>query len=65
MLAQDMEIIVMLSGVDENLADRIYTRHAYWADEILWRRRFVDVISVAPSGERMVDLTLFHDTIEG
>jgi inward rectifier potassium channel len=64
MLAQDMEIIVMLSGVDESLADRIYARHAYWADEILWQRRFVDVISVAPSGERMVDLTLFHDTIE-
>jgi inward rectifier potassium channel len=65
MLAQDMEVIVMLSGVDESLADRIYARHAYWADEILWQRRFVDVISVAPSGERMVDLTLFHDTIDG
>jgi len=62
MEAQDMEIIVMLNGLDEILADRIYARHAYWADEIVWNRRFVDVISVTPSGDRMVDLTLFHDT---
>src|SRR5580704_12312031 len=65
MLAQDMEIVVMLNGVDETIADRIYARHAYWADEILWNRRFVDVISAAPSGQRVVDLTLFHDTGEG
>jgi inward rectifier potassium channel len=62
--AQDMEIIVMLNGLDEILADRIYARHAYWADEIVWNRRFVDVISVTPAGHRMVDLTQFHDTID-
>ncbi len=64
MMAQDMEIVVMLNGVDETIADRIYARHAYWADEILWNRRFVDVISAAPSGQRVVDLTRFHDTAE-
>jgi inward rectifier potassium channel len=64
MEAADMEILVMLSGVDETIADRIYARHAYWHDEILWNRRFVDVISTAPSGHRVVDLTLFHDTHE-
>src|SRR5476649_30985 len=62
--ALDMEIIVMLNGLDEILADRIYARHAYWADEIVWNRRFVDVISVTPAGHRMVDLTQFHDTID-
>ena len=61
--ARDMEIVVMLNGLDEILADRIYARHAYWADEIVWNRRFVDVISVTPGGHRQVDLTLFHDTI--
>ena len=63
MLAQDMEIVVMLSGVDETLADRIYARHAYWADEIVWNQRFVDVISASPDGRRMVDLTRFHETM--
>ena len=58
----DMEIVVTLSGLDEILADRIYCRHAYWADEIVWNQRFVDVISVTDSGRRLVDLTRFHDT---
>ena len=61
---QDMEIVVMLNGLDEILADRIYARHAYWADEIVWNRRFVDVISLTHSGHRLVDLTLFHDTVD-
>jgi inward rectifier potassium channel len=60
----DMEIVVMLNGLDEILSDRIYARHAYWAEEILWNRRFVDVISVSPNGDRVVDLTRFHDTNE-
>jgi len=64
MEAQDMEIVVMLNGLDEILADRIYARHAYWADEIVWNRRFVDVISLTHSGHRLVDLTLFHDTVD-
>jgi inward rectifier potassium channel len=63
MEAQDMEIVVMLNGLDEILADRIYARHAYWADEIVWNRRFVDVISLNNHGHRLVDLTLFHDTV--
>jgi inward rectifier potassium channel len=61
---QDMEIVVMLNGLDEILADRIYARHAYWADEIVWDHRFVDVISLTSGGERVLDLTRFHDTRE-
>ena len=62
MIEHDMEIVVMLSGMDETIADRIYARHAYMAEEILWHRRFVDVVSVTPGGQRMVDLHRFHDT---
>jgi inward rectifier potassium channel len=62
MAEQEMEIIVMLSGMDKPISDHIYARHAYWNDEIKWRQRFVDVISVAPTGHRVVDLAHFHDT---
>ena len=58
-----IEIIALLSGVDETLADRIYARHAYAPDDILWDRRFVDVLSVRADGQRIVDLTRFHDTV--
>ncbi len=64
MIEHDMEIVVMLSGMDETIADRIYARHAYMPEEILWHRRFVDVVSVTPGGLRMVDLVHFHDTEE-
>ena len=64
MIEQDMEVVIMLSGMDETISDHIYTRHSYMAEEILWNRRFVDVISTAPSGQRMVDLNQFHDTVE-
>jgi inward rectifier potassium channel len=64
MIEHDMELVVMLSGMDETISDRIYARHAYRAEEILWHRRFVDVVSVTPGGQRMVDLVRFHDTQE-
>jgi inward rectifier potassium channel len=54
----------MLSGTDETINDRIYARNSYMAEEILWHRRFVDVLSITPSGQRMVDLHHFHDTRE-
>ena len=58
----EMEIVVLLSGNDETLADRVYARHSYGPDDILWNRRFVDVLSATPSGRRVVDLHRFHDT---
>lgn len=64
MIEHDMELVVMLSGTDETINDRIYARHSYVAEEILWERRFVDVVSVTQSGQRMVDLHHFHDTQE-
>lgn len=64
MLERDMELVVMLSGTDETINDRIYARHSYVAEDILWDRRFVDVLSITPSGQRVVDLKRFHDTVE-
>ncbi len=56
-----MELVVMLSGMDEAISDHIYARHAYWHDvEILWAKAVLwMVISIAPSGQRLLDLTQF------
>ncbi|HEY2034861.1 MAG TPA: ion channel [Rhizomicrobium sp.] len=62
MAEQDMELIILLSGRDDVLADTIYARHAYSPDCILWDRRFTDVISTSPQGRLIVDLNKFHDT---
>ena len=58
----EVEILVMLSGVDDTLADRIYARHSYSSGDIHFDRRFADVLSVTPNGRRVVDLNRFHDT---
>jgi len=57
-----VEIIILLKGTDDTLADIIHARHSYLPDEILWNRRFVDVLSLTPDGRRVVDLHCFHET---
>jgi inward rectifier potassium channel len=59
---RQMEIIVLLRGTDDTLADTVYVRHAYTPEDILWNHRFADVLSVNTYGRRVVDLTRFHDT---
>jgi len=55
------EVVIALSGMDDTFAQRIYTRHSYLPDEILWEKQFEDIISVAPDGRRIVDYRLFHE----
>jgi inward rectifier potassium channel len=51
-----------MAGTDETLADIVHARHTYGPDDILWERRFVDVLTVHPSGRREVNLRRFHET---
>ncbi|HEY1630576.1 MAG TPA: ion channel [Rhizomicrobium sp.] len=62
MIAQQIELVVLLSGRDETLADTIYARHAYRPENFVWNQRFVDVLSISPQGKGVVDLRKFHDT---
>lgn len=59
-----MEMIVILSGVDEHTSQSVHARRSYGADEIKWGARYVDIIAAAQNtdGLRRVDYTRFHDT---
>ncbi len=57
------ELILLLSGTDETLADVIFARHSYKPHQIRWNHHFVDVLALTPRGQRVVDLTRFHDTV--
>lgn len=59
---QQMEIVVLLSGMDETLSQVIYARHAYSPDDVIFNRRFADVLRRQASGRMEVDLRRFHDT---
>ena len=61
-LAAEMaEIIVVLSGQDETLAQRIHARHAYATASLVWNRQFADIVIEDDAGGRMIDYTRFHD----
>lgn len=57
-----MEILVTFTGWDETLAQTIYARQSYVAQELRWNHRFRDVIQLAPDGSRQVDYARFHET---
>ena len=53
------EIIVVFSGVDEAFTQRIYARHSYIASELVFNRRYVDVVQPLPEGGWLIDYTDF------
>ncbi len=64
LMQQRGEIVIGIMGYDETTSQTVYARHAYLSDEILWNRRFVDIITHAENGRRVVDYRLFHETAE-
>ncbi len=62
--SQEASIVVTLTGIDETLSQTVFARTTYRADEILWGRRFVDILSETETGQTLVDYRRFHDTVE-
>jgi inward rectifier potassium channel len=61
LIAEKAEIVVVLAGVDETLAQRIHARHSYLPHEIVWDRRFADIIQIDDAGRVVVEFGRFHD----
>ncbi len=61
---EDAEIVVSLTGIEETMSQTVHARTSYEAAEILWGRRFVDVLGYLPDGRRAVDFSRFHETVE-
>jgi len=62
--AQHAEIIVVLSGTDDRYAQRVHARHSYGASEVLWDKRFADILSFGEGGRRRVDYGRFNDVVD-
>jgi inward rectifier potassium channel len=60
----DAGIVITLTGTDETLSQPVIARHSYRADQILWGRKFVDILDQLEDGQRVVDYRRFHDTEE-
>lgn len=61
--AQKAEIVLIMTGLDGTLSQTIHARASYMAEQILFGRRFADVIGALPDGRRAVDYARFHDTV--
>ena len=60
---QGVEMIVVLSGVDEHSSATVHTRRSYAPEEFRWAARFVDIISPGTTlTVRSFDFSRFHDT---
>jgi len=59
--ADNIELVVTATGIDETIAQRVHARTSYLPHEILWSHRFVDVIGWTEDGRRVIDYRRFHD----
>jgi inward rectifier potassium channel len=56
-------LLASVSGYDESISAPVTARHAYFAKSLQFGRRFVDITDQLPSGELVLDLEHFHDTV--
>ena len=61
--AQNAELIVTATGIDETMAQPVHVRTSYLPDEILWDHRFADLFGWTEDGRRVIDYRQFHDTV--
>jgi len=63
LLDEGATLTLSLTGMDETLNDFVHARHSYGADEILYGRRFVDILSAPENNVRVIDFDRFHETV--
>ena len=61
--ASEDEIIVVIAGTDESMAQTIHARTAYAAADLRWNARFADILGVGDDGRRTLDYARF-DVVE-
>jgi inward rectifier potassium channel len=55
------ELYLSFTGLDETLGQQIHARYSYRLEDIVLNARFVDVLTIEPSGRRTIDYAGFHD----
>ena len=61
LLASDVAIVVILTGIDDTVSQTVHARHIYSAQDILCNMAFVDLFFNLPDGRRAIDYRRFHD----
>lgn len=61
--AKRVELLMVLSGLDETVGQTIHARHFYDLEDVVWNARFADVLSFDKEGTRILDYARFHEVI--
>ncbi len=61
--AQQAEIYLGLTGLDETIGQTIHVRKQYTLDDVVPGARFADVLSTGEDGRRVIDYRKFHDVV--
>jgi inward rectifier potassium channel len=61
--AQNAELILTGTGIDETIAQPVHVRTSYLPHEIMWGHRFADLFGWTEDGRRVIDYRRFHDTV--
>lgn len=62
--ADEVLVIVTLTGLEGTFSQTVHARHFYEFHDIRWNRRFVDIISRTDDGRVQMDLRRFDETVE-
>jgi len=58
---KEVELQVMVIGIDDISMQTVHAAHRYFAKDIVWGARMADVLTETPDGHMLLDLGRFHD----
>ena len=62
--AADVSLVVVVSGYDVIAAQTVHARKSYNHSQILFGRRYADILGTLDGGRVRIDYGRFHDTFE-
>ncbi|MEO8548347.1 MAG: ATP-sensitive inward rectifier potassium channel 10 [Kofleriaceae bacterium] len=61
--AANTNLVVTVTGIDDQLATNIHARYVWSVDDILFDRRYAELFKLDEAGKRYLDLGPMHDTV--
>lgn len=61
LLDKEIELQVLVVGLDDITMQTVHAQHRYFAKDILWGHKLADVLSETPDGHLLLDLRRFHE----
>ncbi len=61
LLAEQAELLVTVTGLDDTMAQTIHARTSYSAEEIMFGYRYADMFGYTQTGQVVLDLDRFHE----